>query len=213
MAKFQNWVNMNYLKQADEEGLDELETTAQQLAALVLLQQLFCQDVEQLAESLIAGEITLAVWQQRMKDLIKELLVSSIVIARGGDWDAVTDDDWAAVEEEIERQYQYLAGFAEDIYDKSEAGEEFTSAIIARAMLYAGVALAIFYWGIIAEAIEEERREVLWVVNPALENCSECLELQGMGWMSMGEFRALDQVPGDGQRLCGPKCGCGLNLR
>ena len=205
---------MKYLKQAEEEGLlDELETVTQRLVLLAFLRQLFRRDVEHLAELLVAGEITLATWQQQMKERIKELLVSSIVTARGGDWDAVTDDDWATVEEEIERQYRYLAGFAEDIYEQEEAGEEFTSAIIARAMLYAGAALAIFYWGIMAEAIEEERREVLWVVNPALENCSECLELQGMGWMNMGEFRALDQVPGDGQRLCGPRCGCGLNFR
>lgn len=202
---------MEYLKQAEEGGLlDELETTAQRLALLALLRQLFRRDVEQLAKLLIAGEITLIAWQQRMKERIKELHVSSIVVAKGGDWEAVIDGDWQAVEEEMERQYQYLAGFAGDVYDLGEAGEEFTSAIIARAKLYAGVSLAIFYRGIMAQEIERGATEVLWVLGIA-EHCADCVELAGTGWMPIEDLGG--QAPGDGSTACRANCQCHLEFR
>lgn len=198
------------VKQLDEQEPNSLETTAQRLAFLALLQKLFRRDVEHLAELLIAGEVALDTWQQRMKERIKELHMSSIVAARGGDWAAITDEDWQAVNEEIEKQYQYLAGFATDVYDKDEAGEEFTSAIIARAKLYAGVALAIFYRSIMAQEIERGAKEILWVLGIA-EHCADCVELAGTGWMPIQDLGG--QVPGDGSTACRANCQCHLEFR
>lgn len=198
------------IKQLDEQEPNSFETTAQRLAFLALLQKLFRRDVEHLAELLIAGEVALDTWQQRMKERIKELHMSSIAAARGGDWGAITDEDRKAVEEEIERQYQYLAGFATDVYAQGEADEEFTSAIIARAKLYAGIALAIFYRSIMAQEIERGAMEVNWILGIA-EHCGDCVELAGIGWMPIEDLGG--QVPGDGSTACRANCKCHLEFR
>jgi len=154
--------------------------------------------------------ISLADWQREMKLLIKDLHVTCAVAAKGGDWRAMTPRDWGRVGAECRKQYKFLARFAQDIFKRAQEGKPLTSAIAARARLYAGAARATF--SRIEQLVEKAlgRTEVRWVTDPLVESCPDCLELEARGWMPIEE---LTQFPGDGSTQCDGNCHCHLEYR
>jgi len=178
------------------------------LGFIFWIQGKFRDDVAALGSELMAGDIDLDEWRAAMRERIETLHVVCAVAGTMGDWDAV---NWEAVEERVREQYEYLEGFREDIEERQGEEGGLTPWVIARAGLYAGSLLAMYH--IIRR--EEERRagrnEVLWVVDPSVENCEDCQELAGRGWMPIDDLGG--QVPGDGQTACMGNCHCHLEYR
>jgi len=135
------------------EQLNALRTVAQRVKLLRLRQDLFRRDVEILAQRLTEGSISLESWVKEMKWAIKELHVTAAVIAKGGDWGAMTQADWGRTGAEIKKEYRYLAKFYQDVADKIAKGEDLTTALHARAKLYGeGAAMDTFSRILVAEA-------------------------------------------------------------
>lgn len=95
--------------------------------------ELFNSDVENLAERLYTGNITIGQWEEQMKALIKGLHTSVGSIGSGG-WDNMDPAAWGRVGAEIKKQYRYLHGFAEWISENSDNAS--IDAIKNRARMY-----------------------------------------------------------------------------
>lgn len=185
------------------EQLNALRTVEQRVKLLRLRQDLFRRDVEILAQRLTEGSVSLADWMKEMKWAVKELHVTSAVIAKGGEWGAMTPVDWGRVGAEVKKEYKYLAGFYQDIADKIAKGEDLTTALHARAKLYGeGAAMDTFSRIVVAEAgapldempawpgdfdcdgrcgcawtppvLTEQGWETTWLLDPAKEHCPGC---------------------------------------
>jgi len=192
-----------------EQPVDELETDEDKRKYLLLLLGLFRRDAEILAQQLVERSISLVQWEAGMARLLKDFHVQMAVIVESGNW-AALDSHLRAIEKAIREQLEYLHGFAEAIREKVLAGEELTTTVHSRAKLYAG-AIGAFFWLLMHEKKKDEGfSEVLWVMDPAKENCPDCVDLADRGWMPIGE---LEQTPRDGQTQCLGQCGCDLDYR
>jgi len=185
------------------EQLSALRTMAQRIRLLRLRQNLFRRDAEVLVQRLLERSISLPDWQREMARAIKDLHITSAVIAKGGDWGAMTQADWGRVGAEIKKEYRYLDKFAKAIAEKVAAGEDLTTALHARAKLYGeGAAMDTFSRILLAEAgvplgalpawpgdfecdgrcgciwgepeLTDEGWAVYWLVDPAKEHCAGC---------------------------------------
>ena len=185
------------------EQLAALRTIEQRIKLLRLRQDLFRRDVEILSQRLVERSISLAQWEKAMATAIKDLHVTSAVIAKGGDWAAMTQADWGRVGAEIKKEYRYLHKFAESIAEKVAKGEDLTTALHARAKLYGeSAAMDTFSRVLLAEAgaplgempawpgdfecngrcgcswsppeLTEQGWEITWTLDPAKEHCLGC---------------------------------------
>ena len=102
------------------------------LAALALF-------VGNLAASLADGEISLAEWEDAMREHVKTALGAAYVFGRGG-LDQMTDADWEALSGLVIAAYMYLDQFAMDI----EASLLSEAAIAARSEMYIGAGVGAY---------------------------------------------------------------------
>jgi hypothetical protein len=101
---------------------------------------LFEKVLRDLAALLAAGAITLAVWQERMKEELRKLYALQLVAATDGDPELIADTDWKQLEPTLKAQYGYLAGFAAAIV----AGIT-TAELAARAAQYTRASQQVFW--------------------------------------------------------------------
>lgn len=93
----------------------------------------FYEDVNALAGSLRGGKITLGMWEEEMKLLIRQLHTGAATIAKG-DWDLMTSSEWGKLGPILKEQYGYLHRFAQDILANAQDISE--TKIAWRARLY-----------------------------------------------------------------------------
>lgn len=105
------------------------------------LSMLFEMRMEKLSQQLVDGELSLSDWQRSMKQELRDLHGLQLVSGAGGNQSDVAPEDWYKVNIELQRQYEYLAKFAQDIKDGDIEG----AALVNRAGLYAGSG-KITYW-------------------------------------------------------------------
>lgn len=94
---------------------------------------IFDNDVNGLAEKLFIGDVTLGAWEEKMKQIIRELHSSVAAINKGG-WDQMTWEDWGRLGPILKDQYKYLHQFAQKIATNRETIS--LRAIQAQARLY-----------------------------------------------------------------------------
>jgi len=162
----------------------------------------------ELAAKLWNGEIDIAEWRRQMQQEIKDLHVTSLVIARGGDRSAVTFSEWGRLGWYIRDQYAYLNRYQKALEDSAQASllglVNFKSEkyIAHRSGLYGNNARATFWRGVtygllpqvpgdgqtacrmncacrldIRSAETPDAVHVFWIINPAVENCPDCITL------------------------------------
>lgn len=106
-----------------------------------------------LASQLHSGALTPSMWEQAMRQEIKDLHTGAVCISRGGDWRTVTQSDWGRLGGHIRKQYQYLHRYAQQVQQKAleaeQPGGKFYSEkyLQWRSKLYGGNARASFYRG------------------------------------------------------------------
>lgn len=98
---------------------------------------IFDTDMDNLANQVYSGQISLGQWEENMKGLIKGLHASTAAIGKGG-WDEMTQSDWGRVGAEVKKQYRYLHNFAENIAENRDSIS--LKAIQARAHMYGDAA-------------------------------------------------------------------------
>jgi hypothetical protein len=146
---------------------------ADKQAALLLHTRSFYNDLDRLAQSLYSGRITLGMWEEDMRTRLRIHLTGAAMIGKG-DHENMTHSDWGRVGAHLKKQYQWLHGFSQAIYDNRETISE--EAIRARSHLYADAANTV------ATDIQAgDLRDQL----PYLpgDGSTECLNRCGCAWM------------------------------
>lgn len=156
-----------------------------------------------LTQKLIDGQISLAGWQTGMMKEIKNVHVASAALSNGG-WAQMTSSDWGFVGSEIKAQYQYLANYAKEIADGTQALD---GRALVRSDLYADAANGT-YWemskrSFSTDGYDEGRR----ILEAGADHCDDCLEYASEGWMP------IDDIPEIGNSQCLTRCRCEIEFR
>lgn len=161
--------------------------------------------VDELADGLVDGSMTVQRWLLDMRDAVKNGFLSQYMLAKGGK-NNMTFADYGRIGRMLapDGQYRYLQGFAEQI----AAGELSAAQIRARSRLYINATVQAYERGKAAAygmpnlpeypadgsqqcrancrcswsiAEFDDRWECTWVVDTAAESCEDCVE-NGRRW-------------------------------
>lgn len=153
--------------------------------------------VRGLAESLLAGKLSLADWQVQMAAQLKQLYVAAGIVANGG-IASMSQADYGYLGSLIKKQYQYLQNFASEI---ASGKQPLDGTLAARAALYTEAARALYEdaRGRAAQlAGLDLERSVLGIA----DHCSGCLDAADQGWQPIGTVTPI------GERNCLARCHC-----
>jgi len=160
-----------------------------------------------LAQDAVEGKITPAVFQQAMKSELRNAYNANAALGKGG-INQMTAVEWGRNGGLLQREYQYLAGFAQDIAD----GKLTVAQAQARARLYGGKAYSRY-------TDEDARRkresgeytQERWgptvgddVVCHTRDGVLGCFERAAMGWQPLGTH----PVVAGGFTPCLGNCRC-----
>lgn len=86
---------------------------------VALRTQKFNEDMDRLARNLMSGKITLNMWEEELRTQLRLFHTGMAAIGKGN-WQSVTSSDWGKVGAVLKEQYNYLHGFAQDVYEQRE---------------------------------------------------------------------------------------------
>lgn len=162
--------------------------------------------VETLLFEAVAGSITSAQFQGRMRSMIQTYSYKAYVdgMRDGGVDDLPTEEDDALIVTHIKDQYTYVRAISEAIYKDGRVTEE--EAAGKPEMWFNKSILPAYYGG-----IESASRDALyeWVIDLANENCASCLALTGQK-RRMSFWGRNVRPKADGLMCGGFRCGCQL---
>ena len=151
------------------------------------------------AEDLNEGRISHGEWKRKMSGLVKDNLIFSASIGRGGR-KQMTKSDWGKVGSDIKREYRYLNKFA-------KATERLSPLqIAARARQYAHAGFIAFSRTLAQTETAYNRATEAIRYRHASESCSGCRSYSGR-WMPVAE------MPEIGSLQCGHRCRCHIEYR
>lgn len=151
---------------------------AEKAAKLFIRKQAFMTDLDRLGQSLVDGRITLGMYEEDFRTRMRQYLTGAAMIGKG-DPEAMTSSDWGKVGAQLKKQYNWLHGFTQSIYDNRETVS--LAAINARAHLYAEAGTVVAN-EIQAGYFAPNTRRV--------------------------PVNILPWIPGDGSTRCLNRCGC-----
>lgn len=164
-------------------------------------------------QQFIAGTIILAVWYERMRDLMKALYKTIWLLAIGG---FVFDDDTArnAFYLFVLLQFNYLDNFAEQFNNGVQPPSGFA---MTRAGMYGNYGNGLWQNINLANGPADGMTEGRRVLGPNENHCTEkenknsdrpgCVELAALGWVPIGEVIPI------GDAICYTHCRCKIELR
>jgi len=141
-------------------------------------------------------------WYVGMRNEIKSIYISNYLSGIGGIGN-MTQADWGSIGGMIADQYRYLGGYFDSIEDMS------LNQMLARSKMYANSAKESYYRGLEKSLKRGGYNEEIWIVDPSIENCDDCLSFEDEGWQEIGYF----PMPGQGQTKCLTNCGCEKEYR
>ena len=148
------------------------------------------------------GKLSVPAWHKTTRQDLKNLYIQNYILGRGGKVQ-LGPADFGSIGGMLREQYRYLDAFAKEL----AAGTVTPAQAAMRAEMYARSAKEAHERG--KARAWSDADEERWKVNPALENCSDCLDFQGQGWQPRGTF----PMPGAGETRCLTNCGCELEYR
>lgn len=155
-------------------------------------------NLEQLAQQLIEGKISIAEWEAAMREVIRTIFREAAASAAGG-MQNVTPSQWGYEGYLIKQQYGYLHNFAQDIINNPSAW--LNGRLLARMNLYAqagrGGQEQMVRNDMQKSGFDLERR-----VLGAADHCNGCIEQAAQGWQPIG---TLDPI---GAEECSQNCHC-----
>jgi hypothetical protein len=154
------------------------------------------------SESLRTGGMSLAQWELRMAEEIRNSYLASTALAKGG-WAQMTPADYGRAGRAIRNQYEYLRKFAADI---ASGKQKLDGTLGRRAELYVQASRGAYEETRRRDeanrGMSEERR-----VRHARDSCETCVTEAGKGWQPIGTLRQI----GDSQ--CLSRCKCQFEFR
>lgn len=151
------------------------------------------------AEYLAQGGWAANDFRDRFREELKRLYIDQYLIGIGGR-SQMTPEDWGSVGGMLADQYRYLEGFIAEI-----AGGNLSEAqILSRARMYLNSVREAFERAHARNAEKGGMSEEKWIIDPAAENCPDCLVNAAQGWQPVGTF----SFPGDGSTQCLTNCHC-----
>lgn len=154
--------------------------------------------LEDLAQKLINGEISLAQWQIEMKAFIRVLHREAALVAVGGA-DNMTPVLWGYLGYLVKLQYQYLDGFAADILKNPQAW--MNGKLLVRMGLYKQAE-----WGTFEQMVRFMKKMEGWTEERRMlgvaDHCTGCLEQAGLGWQPINILAPI------GSQQCSTNCHC-----
>lgn len=158
--------------------------------------------VRALSERLVAGQSTLAEWQQSFALEIKQIHVAVGVVAHGGSAN-MSQADYGWIGQRVRNQYEYARNMAQQI---ASGAQPIDGRLVARAALYSDASRQTFEeMGRRDRRIRgatEERR-----VRRSSEGCPGCVSQAARGWQPTGVLPAL------GSEACRTRCKCQWQTR
>jgi len=161
-----------------------------------------------LARFVADGTLSPADWRNAMRQELKEQYITEYLAGRGG-VEQMTQADWGSIGGSLAEQYRYLDGFTDDI----ATGELSEAQIRARAKMYVNSAREAHERGYARAANEAGLTEVKWTLNPAVENCPDCIAFASLGWQPVEDDPYGGCYPGSGCTVCLTNCACSLEYR
>lgn len=157
---------------------------------------------ETLAGMASQGILSPSDWRDMMREEIKQEYITQYLAGRGGR-DQMTQADWGSVGGMVREQYRFLDGMAGEIPNLTEAQ------IAARSRMYTTSANEAFERAHRRAVSEAGMTEELWVIDPAAENCPDCVAFASEGWQPLDHF----PMPGAGDTVCLTNCQCHKTYR
>ena len=158
---------------------------------------------EQLAQSLIDGNITLAQWQLAMKESIRTIHREATILAMGGRQN-VTFSMWGFLGSLVKKQYRFLDGFAADI--AANPGGWLNGRLLVRMNMYAKADFNTFELVLERIAREKGKTEERRVLGVA-DHCPCCLSQASLSWSPLGTLLDI------GECVCLTNCRCHKEYR
>lgn len=158
----------------------------------------FRQKAGKLATRLSDGKISKAKWEREMRQLVKENIIGTASIGKGGR-KQMTPADWGRAGSAIKREYQYLANFAKQTSRLSP------EQITARSRQYANAGHVAF-----SQTLMKSQSEIFTEAKRSLhakETCEGCRPLAGR-WMPIAEMPSIGDVS-----PCLSRCRCSVEYR
>lgn len=149
-------------------------------------------------------QISLAEWQLRMGESLRDSHLRMGTLGAGGQ--ARTQaQHFGAIGYQLRRQYQYLDGFARDIYEGKLTREQ----ALRRAAMYADSSTTTFHRTEQISRGLEGFDEALRSLDPQARHCPSCLT-----YSTYGEWQPISQVITPGTNCeCGQHCHCQIYYR
>jgi hypothetical protein len=167
--------------------------------------------LEQLAEALKAGTITLSEWTAAMRDNIRAESIVAMELAKGGR-DNVTPSDWGYVGSQTKKYYDLLDQFAADI--QSDPAKWLNGRNLnARMALYGQIGYSALEDDLGREKLKGGFTEEMSVLDktPGVVHCSDgepnCVDESNKGWQPIGTLAKI------GERQCRSHDRCSMRYR
>ena len=168
---------------------------------------------ERLVKALQGNEITLATFEDGMKELLKEYYAQVYEAVEG---EPTLEADYF-LETLLEDEYGYLAGFIADVRQEIESTGSVGGKAAARASLYVSH-LNSAWQRILVEKLPplevEKKVEYIatWHLMPGAEHCNTCLTMSQGGPYTLEQLRRINIFPGHNTD-CQANCMCYLEIR
>jgi len=158
--------------------------------------------VRALSARLVAGQSTLADWQQAMVSELRALHVATATVAHGGQAQmSAADYGWTG--QRLRQQYAYLRDFAAQL---ATGRQPLDGRVAQRATLYSEAARGTFEDLTARDQGRQGQQEERWR-RRASESCTGCVARAAQGWQPVGT------LPGWGSMPCKVRCKCVREFR
>lgn len=167
-------------------------------------------NLEELAQALVDGTISLAEWQASMRGMIRLIHRQATIAALGG-VENVTQSMWGYEGSLVKKQYQYHDGFVDDIIE-NPAKWLSIGLLLQRMRQYMQAEWSTFESVLGRQAMQDgntEERRVLGVADHCTTQggLEGCVELSQKGWQPIGALPAIGGAP------CRMNCHCTKEYR
>jgi hypothetical protein len=151
----------------------------------------------ELGDRLIEGTINAKEWEDQFAKTLKEVLVNSYALGRGG-MKQMTARDLGTTSGIMREQYLYLRNFTQEIM----RGRLTIAQFQARQNLYIEKAYSVYWQGVVEAHRAEGYLYEKDLLTPG-ENCSSCATIAARGWVRLGTNPAIGV-----DRICKNNCRC-----
>lgn len=159
--------------------------------------------IDTLIEATVEGAMSPLDLESQIREHLKREYLRQYFLGVGGR-DRMGFADYGAIGGDLAFQYRKLSGFIEEI----AAGDLSEAQIRARLRMYVNSARQAFEKGKHKAKANAGYTYMQWVMNPAVENCEDCIAFANMGWVAIADDPFDGCRPGSGCTVCLSNCAC-----